>query len=189
MVIEKKRPLDGVKRALVKIGKRNLIIGIAAILIVAAVAINWAVFAGDDDGYDGYDVSSGMSNSYGDTSAGKDTSDDFFAATQVSRERARDEAMEVLQSVIDDEKADEASKTAAYESITKIAEQMDNEANIESLVMAKGFTQCVAVLNENGASIVVKSESDLTVAQLSQINEIVYTQAGIDPENITIIRK
>ena len=189
MVIEKKQPLDGLKRFVKKIGKRNLIIAGALVLIVAAVCINWAIFADDDNGYDGYDVSSGMQNSYGDTSTNGNTSEDFFSATQVSRERARDEALEVLQSVVDDDAADEASKTAAYESITKIAKQMDDEANIESLIVAKGFTQCVAVLNDESASIVVKAEGTLTPAQLSQINEIVYVQAGIIPENITIIQK
>ena len=189
MVIEKKQPLDGLKRFVKKIGKRNLIIAGALVLIVAAVCINWAIFADDGNGYDGYDVSSGMSNNYGDTSTGNTSGEDFFSATQVSRERARDEALEVLQSVVDDEAADEASKAAAYESITKIAKQMDDEANIESLIVAKGFEQCVAVLNDESASIVVKAEGELTAAQLSQINEIVYVQAGIIPENITIIQK
>ena len=73
--------------------------------------------------------------------------------------------------------------------VTKIAKQMDDEANIESLIVAKGFEQCVAVLNDESASIVVKAEGELTAAQLSQINEIVYVQAGIIPENITIIQK
>ena len=66
---------------------------------------------------------------------------------------------------------------------------MENEANIESLIVAKGFSQCVAVINDDKASVVVKSDTALTRAQLSQINEIVYTQAGITPENITIIQK
>ena len=187
MVIEKKRPFDGVRRIIAKIGKRNLIIGAAVVLVVAAVAVNWAVFANDGSGYDGYDVSSGMTNTMGPAETNK--AEDFFSATQVSRARARDEALEVLQSVVDDANADEASKAAAYENITKLAKQMDDEANIESLVVSKGFLQCVAVLNDESASIVVKSDSTLTPAQLSQINEIVYVQTGIVPENITIIQK
>lgn len=189
MVIEKKRPIDGIRRFFEKIGKRNLLIALSVALIVTAVAVNWAVFAGTDtnNGYSGYDSSSGMSNSYGDTPGNADG--DFFSATQVSRARARDEALEVLQSVIDDANVDAESKAAAYESITKIAKQMDDEANIESLIVAKGFAQCVAVLNDESASIVVKAESELTAAQLSQINEIVFVQSGILPENITVIQK
>ena len=52
MVIEKKQPLDGLKRFVKKIGKRNLIIAGALVLIVAAVCINWAIFAGDDESDD-----------------------------------------------------------------------------------------------------------------------------------------
>ena len=188
MVIEKKRPLDGVRDFFGKIGKRNLLIALAFVLIGAAVVVNWVVFAETDNKYSGYDVSSGMSNIYGDNTT-QTGNEDFFAATQVSRSRARDEALEVLQSVVDDESADAASNSAAYESMQLLAKQMDDEANIESLVVAKGFAQCVAVINENGASIVVKSDADLTPAQLSQINEIVYTQSGILPENINVIRK
>lgn len=188
MVIEKKRPLDGVRDFFGKIGKRNLLIALAFVLIGAAVVVNWVVFAETDNKYSGYDVSSGMSNIYGDNTT-QTGNEDFFAATQVSRSRARDEALEVLQSVVDDESADAASKSAAYESMQLLAKQMDDEANIESLVVAKGFAQCVAVINEKGASIVVKSNAELTPAQLSQINEIVYTQSGILPENINVIRK
>jgi hypothetical protein len=46
----------------------------------------------------------------------------------------------------------------------------------------------VAVINGDEASIVVKSDG-LIASQISQINEIVYEQAGISPMNITIIQK
>ena len=186
MVIEKKRPFDGVKSFFGKIGKRNLFIALAVVLI-GAVAVNWIVFAETDDKYSGYDVSSGMSNIYGDNSS-QTGSDDFFAATQVSRARARDEAREVLQSVVDDESADAAAKSAAYESMQLLAKQMDDEANIESLIKAKGFEECVAVINGDKANIVVKSEG-LRPNQLSQILEIVYLQADILPANVTISEK
>ena len=60
--------------------------------------------------------------------------------------------------------------------------------NIETLVKAKGFEECVAVISGEDASIVVKSDG-LNAAQISQINEIVYAQAGIEPVNIKIIER
>jgi stage III sporulation protein AH len=65
---------------------------------------------------------------------------------------------------------------------------MEAEANIETLIEAKGFAECVAVISDEGASIVVKSDG-LAAAQISQINEIVYEQAGIDPADIKIIQR
>ena len=49
-----------------KIGRRNLIITGAVVVIGAAVALNWAFFskANDHDGYD-YKASAGMSTNYG----------------------------------------------------------------------------------------------------------------------------
>lgn len=106
----------------------------------------------------------------------------------MSRQRARDEALEVLQSVVESEDADEATKTGALLEISKLAGEMEAEANIESLVLSRGFAQCVAVINDDVCSIVVSAEA-LEPNQISQINEIVFEQAGIKPANIKIIAK
>ena len=63
------------------------------------------------------------------------------------------------------------------------------QANIETLVLAKGFAQCVAVINGEACSVVVSNEGELQPAQISQINEIVYEQTGIKPTNIRIVTK
>jgi hypothetical protein len=66
---------------------------------------------------------------------------------------------------------------------------MEAEANIETLICGKGFAQCVAVINGDTCSVVVKCEGELLPAQISQINEIVYEQAGIAPTNVRIVTK
>lgn len=173
-----------------KIGKRNIIIACAVLLIGAAVLMNFILFAGGnkEDGYDGYDQPSGsISDNAGEDNTATDA-DAYFSATQVSRQRARDEALEVLQAVVENVDATEAMKTEALAEIAVIADEIQKEANIESLITAKGFEACVAVINNDTASIVVKAD-DLQPAQIAQINAIVYEQAGILPSGITIIRK
>lgn len=185
-----------------KLGKRNIIIICAVVLISAAVILNWVLFANAEDGDGNYGdytngganlETGGSSNAGADAdsgnSSGTNNTDSFFSSTQISRERARDEAMEVLQSVIDNASADEATKAAAIADMTKLAKDMESEANIETLIVAKGFEKCVAVINDDAASIVVKADGTLTPAQLAQINEIVYMQTGIVPANINIIQK
>ena len=181
------------RAVIVKLGKRNLIIACSVFLIGAAVLLNWVLFSGSNlnDGYDGYDTPSGnISDSLGQNTDNTATDADatYFSATQVSRQKARDEALEVLQSVVDDPDSSEALKTEALAGISAIAEEIQKEANIESLILAKGFEQCVAVLNGDTASIIVKAET-LQPAQLAQINTIVYEQTGIAPTGITIINK
>ena len=176
-----------------RVGKRNFMIIGAVVLIAAAVAINVAVFSGSkNDGFD-YDQSAGMdgTNLGANTPNTDDTAtsvDSYFSSVQLSRQRSRDEAIEVLQSVVDNASSTAAAKDEALAEIQKLALVMETEANIESLIVAKGFEDCVAVINGDSASIVVKSEG-LIASQISQINEIVYQQAGIEPLNIKIIER
>lgn len=177
-----------------RVGKRNFIIFGAVMLVAVAVGVNLIFFANDKkDGFD-YDQSAGADTSSQNTlDSGKDTTvsdddDEYFSSVQISRQQSRDEAIEVLQSVVDNASSTEVAKNEALAEINKMAGIMEAEANIESLVIAKGFEECVAVVSGTGANIVVKSDG-LNASQISQINEIVYEQAGILPTNIKIIER
>lgn len=183
---------DKFKNACAKVGKKNFVILGAVLLIAAAVVINVAVFSGKgDDGFS-YDQSAGMdAGGSKDTTSSADTessADSYFSSVQVSRQRTRDEAIEVLQAVVDNASATETAKNEALAEINKLAGVMATESNIETLIVAKGFEECVAVISGDSASIVVKSDG-LNAAELSQINEIVYSEAGIVPMNVTIIER
>lgn len=175
-----------------KIGKRNIIIAASFAVVAVALVLALALFGGADK--DGYDYSEGVGNiSDGSQSTGgatdkNDSVDTYFSSVQLNRQRSRDEALEVLQSVVDNDSATETAKNEALAEINKLAKVMETEANIETLIVAKGFAECVAVISDEGASIVVKSDG-LAAAQISQINEIVYEQAGIDPADIKIIQR
>ena len=181
---------NGLKR----FGIRNIVIVLSILLIGAAVYVNWSIFGGDKGTGDvpsgGDSALVGGNTENGGTAGGQNTNDtvDFFAASQIERQRARDEAIEVLQSVVDDETALESAKQQALADIAAIAANIETEANIESLIKAKGFEECVAVISGDKANIVVKSEG-LKPNQLSQILEIVYLQADILPANVTISEK
>ncbi len=175
------KQFDAVKKFFVKIGKRNLIIVGAVLLIGAAVAVNWAFFSRGNNTGKPEDTTGGEPASAG-------SSESYFAASAVSRQRARDEALEVLQAVIDDASAAEAAKKEALAGITQMAKDMEAEANIETLVVSKGFEKCVAVISNGAVNIVVKSRG-LTAAEVAQINTIVYEQTGISPDKIVIIEK
>ena len=184
---------EGILKLYRKIGRRNLVIIGAVFLIAAVVTVNIVMYSGGNDKFD-YSQSAGMdggSSENKNQSSDKNTesvSDSYFSSVQVNRQRSRDEAIEVLQSVVDNEAATETAKNEALAEINKLALVMETEANIESLIVAKGFEECVAVLSGDSASIVVKSEG-LLPAQISQINEVVYEQAGIEPVNIKIIER
>jgi hypothetical protein len=173
-----------------RIGKRNWIIVGAVLLIGLAVALNWHFLTseGAADSYPSYNQSAGMIGQ-GDASAGAqddDSTDDYFATVELNRRQARDESLEVLQNVIDSEFADETVKAQALAEMAAIADEIDTEANIESLIISKGFDDCIAILNGETINVVVRSEGELQPAQIAQINAVVYEQTGLEPINIVI---
>ena len=192
-----KEKLQPVKDFFMKGGKRNLIIACAVVLIGAAVWLNWMFFSESDGGYD-YVGNNGMSgeldNSKSPTSGQEAETDaavidSYFATVQVSRQRARDEALEVLNAVVDNQNATDEVKAEAVAEIKQLSVEMKQESDIESVLVSKGFEQCLAVINGETASIVVKCADTLTPAQLAQINTVVYEYSGIEPVNITIMAR
>lgn len=169
-----------------KAGKRGLIILCAVLLIGVAVYLNYQWFYGDEG-----DLGYGDNNMVDNQDPSGDTVDvsTYFSATLLSRREARDEALEVLQGVVESEEALEATKQEAMASMSRIAQDIQNEANIETLVKAKGFENCVAVINGDKINVVVAAEEELLPAQVAQINEIVYEATGILPTNVRIMRK
>ena len=113
---------------------------------------------------------------------------DYFASIALERRQARDEAIEVLRTVTESGTATGDAKAEAAAAIEKIASGMEREADIESLIRSRGFEQCVAVLRDDGCSVIVESDG-LMQGDLAQISEIVWEQAGIAPENLKIIER
>lgn len=115
-------------------------------------------------------------------------SEDYFALSVINRQRVRDEAMEILLDLTNSEVTDATAKADAYSEMTRMANEITNEANIESLVKAKGFNNCVAVVSNDDVNVVVESDG-LTINEVAQIKEIVYLECGVHPDNVKIIEK
>lgn len=167
-------------KKMLSFGKRNFIIIVAVLLIGGAVTLNWAMFSEADT-----PTGNTPTTDLGSLTGNKEN---YFATALVNRQQARDEAMEVLQQVVDSTTAMQEAKDQAYADLVQIAADIANEANIETLICAKGFEECVAVINNDTANIIVKSEG-LQANQVAQIQQIVYEQAGIKPTNVKIIEK
>jgi stage III sporulation protein AH len=132
-----------------------------------------------------------MDDNYSDSqnaSGDAQNKNDYFTSTALDRKEARDEALDVLKMVTESEDATEEAKAEAQGKISKIAVDIQNEANIETLVKAKGFEDCVAIISDNAVSVIVSAES-LQAAEAAQILSIVYETTGINPENISIINR
>ncbi|MBQ8738023.1 MAG: SpoIIIAH-like family protein [Clostridia bacterium] len=183
----KKKP-SKVKEFFKKIGMRNLVVICAVLLIGGAIGVNYIMYSDQNDEPAGdVDIDLGDTNIQ-DTLDKDENTSDYFAQTALSRQQARDEALEVLQAVATNTSALPEAVDAALADIAQIAQDIDSESKIETLVRAKGFEECIAVISDDTATVIVKTDG-LLASEVAQINEIVYEQSGILPTGLKIIEK
>ena len=99
----------------------------------------------------------------------------------------RQEALLLLQSVIDDPQADEASKGHALEEKTRIAARMEKEASLEALLSHMGFAQCAVITGEGVLNVVVPWQEAENEYSRVQIIDAAVSQSGFSAEAIRII--
>lgn len=124
------------------------------------------------------------------TEATTDTSvADYFAAIRLSRQESRDSAAELLQETIAYETgADETAASAASAQLETMVATALKESEIEGLVIAKGYEDCVAYMSEKGISVAVAApEEGLEAEAVAQICDIVVTQSDYTPSELKII--
>ena len=182
-------PNEKIKKIFSTKSARSVIVIAAVLLIGLAVYLNYRWFY-DPNTSLGYGDNN-MDDGYSDDAAASGDADEknnYFTSTALDRKEARDEAIDVLKLVTENDEASAEAKADAADKISKIAVDIQNEANIESLVKAKGFRECVAVISEDSVSVVVSAE-ELQAAETAQILSIVYETTGISPDKVSIIKK
>lgn len=112
----------------------------------------------------------------------------YFSSARLNRQQARDSALNILQQAAADAMAEQEVIDEANASIQKLAANTLSEAQVENLVTAKGYDDCVCYINDNSASVVVSAtENGLTDADTARICEIVKEETGLAAAQITII--
>jgi stage III sporulation protein AH len=114
------------------------------------------------------------------------SSNKYFLEARMQKESTRSEALELLQSIVNDQNSPKESKTKAQNEVIKMAKAMETEAIIENLIKAKGFKDTAVFINEGNVNVVVQSDG-LIPSQVAQIQDIVVTQTGIAVEKIKIV--
>lgn len=169
-----------------KAGIRTLIAACAVLILGGIITINIILSGEEDKPTSGLAVD--LSKGAEDQELNPSEVEDYFASISLQRKQARDEAKEVLMSVAESTTALEDAKKAALDDINRLALEIEMEANIETLVLSKGFEQCIAVINNDKCNIIVET-AGLMPGEVAQISEIVYEQSGILPANLKIIEK
>ena len=178
-----------------KIWKKNLIAAAVLVTVCAGIYVNWLYTENQTTAdltdtlnadkllssdmlvmADGTVIETGDSN----------TLSEYFAAVRLSRQEARDSAVTLLQEAMAyNNEAEDVQTNAQLEEIVQTALC---EAQIESLVIAKGYADCVAYMSEQGISVAVASpEGGLQQADVAVIADIVLSQSSLEMKDIRVV--
>ena len=115
------------------------------------------------------------------------TATDYFAAVRLSRQEARDSAVSMLQEAMAYSE-DGSEESGSDQTLDGIVQTALCEAQIESLVVAKGYTDCVAYIGEDGISIAVAApEGGLQQTDVALIADVVMSQMDYSLDKIRVV--
>ena len=176
-----------------KIWKKNLMAAAVLLTVCAGIYINWLYTEAEQTGNltetldaeklldDDTLVMSDMASTDEQT-----TVSDYFAAVRLSRQQARDSAVSLLQEAMSYNT--DGNTTASSEELEKIIQTALCEAQIESLIIAKGYADCVVYISEEGISVAVATpEGGLQQADVAVIADIVMSQSEFEIDDITVV--
>ena len=112
---------------------------------------------------------------------------DYFATARLSRKQARDNAINMLKDASTDENADQSVLNEASETLQVLAGYTVAESQIENLVTAKGYADCVAFMGAESISVVVDDSDGLDATDVARIMDIVVQETGYAPNQIKVL--
>ena len=178
--------------------KKNMIAAAILVVVCAGIYMNWSYNNAQQtaDLTDTLDAEKVMSDNtlvlndqalaaVAGENEGTNNVTDYFAAVRLSRQEARDSAVNLLQEAMaySDEEDSESSSQ-----LDQIVQTALCEAQIESLVIAKGYTDCVAYMSDNGISVAVAApEGGLQEADVAVIADVVLSQSDYTMSQIYVV--
>ena len=176
-----------------KIWKKNLVAAALLVTVCIGIYVNWTYTEDQSVAVltDTLDAEKVLSEDTlviaGEASdAVQTTASDYFAAVRLSRQEARDSAVSLMQETM--AYGEDSENTTTNAQLDNLVQTALCEAQIESLVIAKGYTDCVAYIGEDGISVAVAApEGGLQQADVAVIADIVMTQSTYTIDKIRVV--
>ena len=183
-----------------KVWKKNLVAAAILVTVCAGIYVNWLytednTAASLEDSLDTQKVMGEdtivLSGDMEAIAAGEDissTATDYFAAVRLSRQQARDNAVNLLQEAMAYSGSESSKDAESAMQLEDIVQTALSEAQIESLIIAKGYADCVAYMSGEGISVAVSApEGGLQNADVAVIADIVMTQSDYSLDDIRVV--
>lgn len=183
-----------------KVWKKNMVAAAVLVTVCAGIYVNW-LYTEENTAVsltDTVDVEKVMSDEalvlsedMAAIAAGEEvstTASDYFAAVRLSRQQARDNALNLLQEAMAYDTADSSKEVESAMELEEIIQTALCEAQIESLIIAKGYADCVAYMSGEGISVAVAApEGGLQPEDVAVIADIVIAQSDYKLDDIRVV--
>ena len=175
--------------------KKNLITAAILVTVCSGIYLNW-VYTGGEDTKNLEDIVNTekvmsddllfLGEEKVEVGGESTTITDYFAAVRLSRQEARDNAVTLLQEAM--AYGDESQIAQTNAQLEMIIQNALCEAQIESLIIAKGYRDCVAYMTENGISVAVASpEGGMQASDVAVIADIIVSQSEFTMQDIRVV--
>lgn len=170
-------------------GKRIAVLSVVTLMVCSAVYLNWRYAESVDSAGKVLGQSTLVSaEGEGESANAAEESGDYFATARLTRQQARDSALALLEEAAAEEGADETTLSEASQSMQVMAAYTVAEAQIENLITAKGYADCVAFMSGESISVVVAGgEEPLTASDVAKITDIIISETGYGADQIKIL--
>ena len=178
--------------------KRNAVVAAVLVFVCAGIYLNWSYNQkAAMDLTDTLDAEKVMGENLILDEGGEDglvqtagedlgTVSDYFAQVRLSRQTARDSAVETLQETM--AYAEDEDTSAASGELNEIVNTALAESQIESLIIAKGYEDCVAYMGEDNISVAVSAPAEgLEATDVALSSDIVTSQSDYSLSQIRVI--
>ena len=169
--------------------KRNITVAAILVFVCAAVALNWSYnnrWGNADTEFVLAEDEAMVSTATGTESASKES--EYFAEARLTRQVSRDEALELLQTAATAETASQETIDSAMNAISAMAACSMQESQIENLLIAKEFSDCVVYIGNDTVTVAVPAPVDgLSEEAVEKITDIICNETCYDAAHLSII--
>ena len=110
----------------------------------------------------------------------------YFATERTKRQATQDKVIDEAKEIFDLENADEGEVSEAQKKVEQILKNFTLQDSIESIIKAKGFSECMCYISDDGVTVAVP-ESELNDSTALIIDDAVISHYDVSYENISIV--
>lgn len=169
--------------------KRNITMIAVLLFVCAAVALNWSY--NNRWGKADSEMVSAEDEAMMDASVGTDSAAvnaGYFDEARLTRQVSRDEALQLLQTAASAETASQETIDSAMNAISAMATCSMQESQIENLLLAKEFEDCVVFIGNDVVTVAVPApEEGLSQEAVARITDIICNETDYEASQLSII--